>query len=278
MESGNYCLKYINDIESFGFNRNKKIDLNSLIYKDIMRRRYMESKYGSYNNNNKVLFEKYKSFEKNKLGIETNFKRVMKKKYIIKFDDDEYPQNKTYFREKSQEKGEEKTHKVVNNLKINKKGKDSFSKLIESIKKKLEKNKKNGNRKKNNPNNNSYSFNNKNNSKTNINNNSNICSNDKINIVLVPITHQNNYNVFNRKEDFFNQRNLKILYEKFFNSKSNLELFRKNNSYLNYTNNIKILININKIKLIEFEKLKKLIKSYINNKRIFAFEKYKCNI
>ena len=75
MESGNYCLKYINDIESFGFNRNKKIDLNSLIYKDIMRRRYMESKYGSYNNNNKVLFEKYKSFEKNKLGIETNFKR-----------------------------------------------------------------------------------------------------------------------------------------------------------------------------------------------------------
>ena len=142
MESGNYCLKYINDIESFGFNRNKKIDLNSLIYKDIMRRRYMESKYGSYNNNNKVLFEKYKSFEKNKLGIETNFKRVIKKKYIIKYDDDEYPQNKTYFREKSQEKGEEKTHKVVNNLKINKKGKDSFSKLIESIKIKLEKIKK----------------------------------------------------------------------------------------------------------------------------------------
>ena len=71
---------------------------------------------------------------------------------------------------------------------------------------------------------------------------------------------------------------MKILYEKFFNSKNNLELFRKNNSYLNYTNNIKILININKIKLIEFEKLKKLIKSYINNKLIFAFEKYKCNI
>ena len=148
MESGNYCLKYINDIESFGFNRNKKIDLNSLIYKDIMRRRYMESKYGSYNNNNKVLFEKYKSFEKNKLGIETNFKRVIKKKYIIKNDDDEYPQNKTYYIEKSQEKREEKTHILVNNLKINKKGKESFSKLIESIKKKLEKNKKNGNKKK----------------------------------------------------------------------------------------------------------------------------------
>ena len=364
MESGNYSIKYFYKNESFDFNRNKVIDLNSLIYNDIMRRTHMEKKYGSCDNTTKDWFEKYNNYEKIKFGIKTKFKRVMKKKYKIKYDV-EYSKNKTFYREKKPnnnqyinnslinkkpkktkyyidnfdsrknrpklneenkiinneeekmrmmmeklikarvefqkekfmkkeknkifdlntkmeeiEKKEEKTHKIVNNLKINKKRNDSFSNLIESIKKKLEKNKKNGNSQKNNPNNKSYKFSkktNKNNSKININNNSNICSNDKINIDLIPISHQN-YNVFNRKKDFFNQNYLKILYEEFFNSKSNLKLFRKNNSHFNNTNNIPILININKIKLKEFEKLKQLIKSYINNGCMFAFERNKCSI
>jgi len=188
-------------------------------------------------------------------------KNLEKEKIIKKEENNNFDLN---IKTEEKKKSEEKTNKEMANLKVNKKRNISFF----------------NNSKKNYPNNNNKNNDNNSNNINNINNinSNNNKNNDKINIVIIPLTYHKNYNVLNKKKDFFNQRDLRILYEDFFNSENNLKLFRNNNEYLKDTNNIKIFVNINNIKHKELEKLKKLLKSYITNKFIFAFEEYKCNI